>query len=104
MFSSINPNAHSDIHPQETDPQPSDNSLYAKYDQLYKDYMNAKKDVEDLKNELVRLQGHQNLLQLKNEQMKVGEDKSQNPQKGFKLLHLQLVAIVFLIIGALLKY
>ena len=74
-----------------------------RYDQLYKKYQDANKENAELEKELKRLQDQQNLLTMKKQALG-GDTQSQTASKskeGYQLLHVLLVAIVCLIIGAI---
>ena len=74
-----------------------------RYDQLYKKYQDANKENAELEKELKRLQDQQKLITMKKQALG-GDAQSQTASKskeGYQLLHVLLVAIVCLIIGAI---
>jgi cytoskeletal protein RodZ len=80
---------------------------YTQYDNLYKQYQTALKERDELAKQLARLKENKEFLQKKSSALASSkDDKSQNQQKakqGYQLLHILLVAIISLIIGALVK-
>lgn len=76
-----------------------------RYDQLYKKYQEGLKENTELEKELARLKDQQKLIDMKKSAMG-GDSQGQTQPKskeGYQLLHVLLVAIVCLIIGALLN-
>ena len=78
--------------------------MWDRYDQLYKKYQDATKENNELEKELNRLKDQQKLISMKKSALGGDATKAQQKSKeGYQLLHVLLVAIVCLIIGALIN-
>ena len=75
---------------------------YEDYDALLKKFTESQKEKDELQRELQRLRDQLEIIKMKNSSVPQGNENNQQAQ-GYQFIHLLLVALVALVIGAFLK-
>ncbi|CDW85432.1 vesicle-associated protein 1-3-like [Stylonychia lemnae] len=103
-------NSHSASRIEESKIQQSSSDPYEQYDLSYKRLVENQRELAELQQELIRLKDNRDLLKLKNSALNfekpeggAGAGAGSKGNQGYQLLHVLLVAIISLIIGALMK-
>lgn len=76
---------------------------YEEYDALLKKFQDSQREKEELLRELQRLKDQQEIIKMKNSSLGGGAGEAAAQQQGYQAIHLLLVAVVSLLIGALIK-